>query len=94
MRYQKVDINDIEYTYTDYNQSLYDSVLRIGFSFPIHVIKHSQKFKCVDGCKRLSILHDILKADPHYKRGSRVYVLIKDGTHDRSGDCWRGRNSH
>lgn len=94
VRYIKVDIQDISFEKKAYTQSLYDSVMRIGFSFPIQVYKDDKYYYCVDGHKRLSVLQDILKADPHYKRGSQVLVLVKDGINNRSSDCWRKRNSH
>lgn len=94
MRYIKVDIKDISFQYTPYRQSLYDSILRIGFSFPIHVRVEDNEYICIDGNKRLSALVDILKEYPDYKRGTEVCILIKDGINDRSNDCWRSRNHH
>lgn len=38
MRYLKKDISHIQFTYTSYTEELKNSILRIGFSFPIHVI--------------------------------------------------------
>ena len=94
MRIIKVDISQINYQYRDYDQNLYDSVMRIGFSFPIQLIIKDNKYICLDGHKRLSVLQDILEKNPQYKRGSQVYVLIKNNDNIRSNDCWRGRNSH
>ncbi len=94
MRIIKVDISQINYQYRDYDQNLYDSVMRIGFSFPIQLIIKDNKHLCLDGHKRLSVLQDILEKNPQYKRGSQVYVLIKNNDNIRSNDCWRGRNSH
>ena len=37
MRIMKIDISQIEFNYQKYPQTLYQSVLRIGFSFPISV---------------------------------------------------------
>lgn len=94
MRMQKVDISQIQYTYQKYPQALYDSILRIGFSFPIRVELKNGRLFCIDGHKRLSVLKDILMNDPQYKRGSEVCILIKNNGNARSHDCWRGRNSH
>lgn len=94
MRYIKLDIKDIEFEYKDYDETLYKSVERIGFSFPISVNIECDKYVCLDGHKRLSVLHDILKNNPDYKRGSQVTVLIKNNNNARSSDCWRGRNTH
>ena len=94
MRITKLDISNIQFIYQDYNQDLYDSIIRIGFSFPIKVQSTSQGYICVDGHKRLSVLHDILKEHPDYHRGSQVNVIIENNGDSRSNDCWRGRNSH
>ena len=68
MRIIKVDISQINYQYRDYDQNLYDSVMRIGFSFPIQLIIKDNKYLCLDGHKRLSVLQDILEKNPQYKR--------------------------
>ena len=60
----------------------------------IQLIIKDNKYLCLDGHKRLSVLQDILEKNPQYKRGSQVYVLIKNNDNIRSNDCWRGRNSH
>jgi len=94
MRYLKVDLSEIKFEYHPYSQELYQSILRIGFSFPIQVRICEDHYECIDGAKRLSVLTDILKEDPNYKRGSKVYILIKNSEFARSNDCWRGRNTH
>ena len=94
MRYIKVDIKDIQFEYKEYDQSLYQSVERIGFSFPISVHMVDNQYVCVDGHKRLSVLKDILEVNPDYKRGTLVTVLVKNNENVRSSDCWRGRNTH
>ncbi len=91
---KKVDISQIDFVYKKYNHSLYDSIMRIGFSFPIHVIEENERYQCIDGHKRLSVLSDILHAFPDYKRGGEVCILIKNSGDERSNDCWRGRNTH
>lgn len=94
MRYIKADISKIQYTYVSYTPQLKDSILRIGFSFPIHVNVDNDQYICIDGHKRLSALHDILIENPHYHRGSQVCILVKNNNNARSSDCWRGRNTH
>lgn len=94
MRIIKTEISKIHYQYQEYDQSLYDSIMRIGFSFPIQVIIEDDQYYCLDGHKRLSVLYDILKENPQYKRGSQVCILVKNNDNIRSNDCWRGRNSH
>ena len=94
MRLVKVDIQSITYEYKEYRQELYDSIMRIGFSFPVHVIYKEGKYYCIDGHKRLSVLHDILEKDKNYHRGSQVCIIIKNSDDVHSNDCWRGRNTH
>ena len=94
MRLVKGDICDIQYDYKEYGQELFDSVKRIGFSFPIHVVYENGQYRCIDGHKRLSVLHDILKSEQNYRRGSQVCIIIKNSDDVHSNDCWRGRNTH
>ena len=94
MRIIKVPLNEINFIKTEYNQNLYESIIRIGFSFPIKVSLSDEGYVCIDGHKRLSVLSDILKEDPLYKRGNKVTVIIENSTNVRSNDCWRGRNTH
>lgn len=94
MRIIKVPINEINYQKTEYDQNLYNSIVRIGFSFPIKVSLTDSGYVCIDGHKRLSALEDILKDDPLYKRGNLVAVIVDNNGNVRSNDCWRGRNHH
>ncbi|MCD8028031.1 MAG: ParB N-terminal domain-containing protein [Erysipelotrichaceae bacterium] len=92
MRMQKVPLSKIDYEYRDYSHELYDSILRIGFSFPISVTLYDDKYVCIDGHKRLSALKDILQDNPDYHRGSLVCIVLKEDM--RSNDCWRRINIH
>lgn len=94
MRIQKIDISEIDFMKKDYSEELFQSVLRIGFSFPISVKQIGHHYICVDGHKRLSVLEDILTIKPDYHRGRLVPVIIKNNGDARSNDCWRGKNSH
>lgn len=94
MRIRALHLKDIRFNYTAYDQKLYESVRRIGFSFPITVRLEKGSYVCLDGHKRLSILNDILKKDPDYPRGDQVNVIIKNNGDERSNDCSRGRNTH
>ncbi len=94
MRIIKTDISKIKFNYLDYNQELYNSIKRIGFSFPIQVDIVNDQYYCIDGHKRLSVLQDILINEPNYARGSEVCIVVKNNGNERSNDCWRGRNSH
>ena len=53
MRIIKIPIDQIQYQYTSYSQKLYQSLLRIGFSFPVKVLKTDEQYQCIDGHKRL-----------------------------------------
>lgn len=95
MRITKLKLQQIHYNYTSYEQILYDSILRVGFQFPVKIeIKKDNDYYCVDGHKRLSALEDILKDYPDYKRKDDVNVIIVNNGNNRSNDCWRGRNHH
>ncbi len=94
MRINKIDISKIHFHYQKYDPSLYQSILRIGFSFPITVNQNGETYECIDGHKRLSVLQYILQDHISYSRCSFVPVIIKNLGNDRSNDCWRGRNHH
>lgn len=95
MRIKKIDFQDIEYEYKEYTSSMYDSVKRIGLSFPIKVnIDQNGKYYCIDGHKRLSIIHDLLENEKDYEKRRYVpFIVYNDGS-SRSNDCWRSRNTH
>lgn len=94
MRINQLSLEDIQFDYISYPETLYHSIVRIGFSFPIKVRFENNKYYCIDGHKRLSALYDILKDVPNYKRGNKVNVIIDNNGNTRSNDCWRGRNTH
>jgi hypothetical protein len=94
MRIRGMHLKDLTYNYTDYSSTLYESVKRIGFSFPLTVRQEGDQYVVIDGHKRCSILEDLLKEDPAYKRGDEVYVVVKNNGDERSNDCSRGRNTH
>ncbi|MCD7893725.1 MAG: hypothetical protein LUG60_08510 [Erysipelotrichaceae bacterium] len=89
---QKVPLSYIHYEYKNYTKQLYDSILRIGFSFPITVTIEENEYICIDGHKRLSVLNDILNDNPNYHRGEEVCIVVKENM--RSNDCWRRINIH
>ena len=87
-------IRKINFEYRSYPQSMYDSVRRIGLSFPVKVDIIDGKYYCKDGHKRLSIIQDLLKNEEGYeKRRDVPYIIYNDGS-SRSNDCWRDRNMH
>lgn len=72
---------------------MYDSIKRIGLSFPIKVNIINGKYYCKDGHKRLSIIQDLLKMKKVMKKKECSYIIYNDGS-SRSNDCWRDRNMH
>ena len=94
MRITKLKLNQIQYHYTPYDDTLYQSILRVGFQFPIKVEIIDDHYHCRDGHKRLSVLEDILREYPEYSRKDDVNVIVINNGNNRSNDCWRGRNHH
>lgn len=94
MRLIKIRLDDIKFEYKPYSKELYESVKKIGFSFPLRVSYNDHQYICIDGHKRLSILTDLLKEDENYHRGDEVVVLINNSDNVHSNDCWRGKNVH
>ena len=67
MRIRKINFQEINFEYCSYPQSMYDSIKRIGLSFPIKVNIINGKYYCKDGHKRLSIIQDLLKNEEGYE---------------------------
>ncbi|MBS5115271.1 MAG: ParB-like nuclease domain-containing protein [Erysipelotrichaceae bacterium] len=86
MRIVKVKIDLIEYQPSKYPPILKNSIQKIGLSFPIKVITKQNKYECIDGHKRLTILKELNIQD--------VNCIIMDNGNNRSNDCWRQRNYH
>lgn len=93
MRMQQIDIDKIEFVYCQYNQSLYDSIKRIGLSFPVKVKIENGKYYCQDGHKRLSAIVD-MKNDIIYQKRRKISIIVINNGNLRSNDCWRSRNMH
>lgn len=49
MRIRKINFQEINFEYCSYPQSMYDSIKRIGLSFPIKVNIINGKYYCKDG---------------------------------------------
>ena len=79
MRIRKINFQEINFEYRSYPQSMYDSVRRIGLSFPVKVDIIDGKYYCKDGHKRLSIIQDLLKNEEGYeKRRDVPYIIYND----------------
>lgn len=93
MRIQQVDIENIIFIKKDYSESLYESIKRIGLSFPVKVIIKDDKYYCQDGHKRLSAIWDMINEDIYAKR-RKINIIVMNNGNSRSNDCWRVKNMH
>ena len=93
MRVQQVDIEEIIFIKKDYRKSMYESIKRIGLSFPIKVVIEDGKYYCQDGHKRLSAIASMEKLEV-YKKRRKINIIVINNGNSRSNDCWRGRNMH
>lgn len=93
MRIQQVDIEDIIYIEKDYSKSLYESIKRIGLSFPVKAIIEDDKYYCQDGHKRISAIYDMIDEDVYSKR-RKINIVVMNNGNSRSNDCWRVKNMH
>ena len=93
MRVQQVDISEIIYEKKDFTDSMYESIKRIGLSFPIKVIIKDDKYYCLDGHKRISAIHEMINEDIYQKR-RKINIVVMNNGNNRSNDCWRVRNMH
>ena len=81
MRVQQVDIEEIVFIKKDYRKSMYESIKRIGLSFPIKVVK------------RLSAIMDMKEEEIYFKR-RKINIIVMNNGNSRSNDCWRSKNMH
>ncbi|MEF9962107.1 MAG: hypothetical protein RR863_00635 [Erysipelotrichaceae bacterium] len=89
MKVTYLDYHLIHYQPKEYDLQLYESVQRIGCSFPLQVEIIDQVYYCLDGHKRLSILHDLNDSSK-----TQVMILIKNNGNNRSDGGWSLRNHH
>ena len=75
MRIRKINFQEINFEYCPYPQSMYDSIKRIGLSFPIKVNIIDGQYYCKDGHKRLSIIQDLLKNEEGYQKEQMFLIL-------------------
>lgn len=93
MRVQQVDIKEIVFVKKDYRESMYESIKRIGLSFPVKVIIEDDKYYCIDGHKRLSAIMD-MKEDEIYAKRRKINIIVMNNGNSRSNDCWCSKNMH
>ena len=75
MRVEALTLPEIHFTYTQYSQALYQSLLRIGLSFPIRVLYDQKGYRCIDGHKRLSAIYDILQENPKERHFQSIKAI-------------------
>ena len=94
MRVNRLNITDIKYEEKEYTPSMYQSIKRIGLSFPIKVNLVDGTYYCLDGHKRLCAIRDIIASDASLESLGDINVIIYNDGSTRSNDCWNGRNTH
>lgn len=90
MRLKYAYLEEIDFTISSYSQSLYESIERIGLSFAIKVRLKNDRYECIDGHKRLTVLKAL--KDKGIEKKITI-IVINDGS-VRSNDAWAGRNTH
>ncbi|MFQ8706276.1 MAG: hypothetical protein ACLR9T_09450 [Thomasclavelia sp.] len=93
MRIQQIDISEIIYEKKDFTDSMYESIKRIGLSFPIKVIIKNGRYYCQDGHKRISAINEMISEDIYQKR-RKINIIVMNNGNNRSNDCWRVKNMH
>ena len=93
MRIQQVDITEVFFQTKEYTQGMYDSIVRIGLSFPVKVSLEQGKFYCQDGHKRISAINGMVNEDIYQKR-RMINIVVMNNGNSRSNDCWRVKNMH
>lgn len=91
MKLHTIDFDAIAYTKKPYDPALRESLLRMGIGFPLHMRKlTNDRYECIDGHKRLSVIHDILLEQPNHKL-SNVLIICLDEARTPSGTA---KNHH
>ena len=81
MRIQQVDITEVFFQTKEYTQGMYDSIVRIGLSFPVKVSLEQGKFYCQDGHKRLSAIASMEKLEV-YKKRRKINIIVINNVRD------------
>lgn len=86
-----VDIDDIEYTFIK-DDKLIDSISKRGIAIAVHVYKYDDKYKCIDGNKRISAMKVLSEIDDKYRR---IPVLILNDYSKAGSSFWGNtQNKH
>lgn len=79
--------NQIIFTYCNYPSTLQESIKRIGITFPLRIKKQGMDYVCIDGHKRLSVLHNL-------NSELEIPVLIEGDGSMRTQSSWSQMNHH
>lgn len=91
MKIQMVAFSDIKYNSVSYDDTLKQSLLRMGLGFPIKIKRMEDgSYECVNGNKRCSAIHDILQEQPTSPL-QKVNVII---TNDARTSSTTAMNHH
>ena len=72
-----IPLSHIQFEETCYPASLYESMIRIGLNFPIHVSNlGNDHYQCVEGHKRLSVIKQILQEQPEHPKFQMVRCIL------------------
>ena len=86
-----INLNEIQYTYTD-PSTLLESIQKRGVAIPVQVNKVDNGYVCVDGNKRLSACFELSKQDAKFLR---IPVMLMND-YSKAGSAFWGntQNKH
>lgn len=94
MKVHQVHFHEICYTKSGYDTKLVESIQRIGCSFPLHVEYINGVYRCLDGHKRLSALHDLNQLGQLSEKRKMIPVVIVNLGDLRTTPHHGMRNTH
>lgn len=87
MYVKKINIKDIKFRYTCYNESLKNSILKVKLIKYIKVMEKDGYYQCVDGHKRLSCIQD-------YSVMDEVMCVVENDYSKQGSSYWGSKNHH
>ncbi len=86
-----VDIDEIDYIYKE-DKSIFDSIKKRGIAIPVQVEKYDNKYKCIDGNKRLTAAYELSKDDIKYRK---IPIMILNDYSKAGSSFWGNtQNKH
>lgn len=85
---KKVLLQEIDYEKKEYDKSLMDSIKRQGVTIPIKVSYKNDRYQCIDGHKRITILNEL------YSNDYRVLITIANDFTKSGSNFWGIKNHH